>query len=161
MTVADTSSQVFSNSANRALDTFGLWTEVGQKVSQQLLDLSASSAKEGLRLLAEIQATNIDAVRGNLGFVAARQGAVEELRRDPQDWYRTTVLSGVEQAKQTARVLEGNATALTKYAETLQATATEAANNIQEAFETVAERVRSDADATTETVKTMAKAPVL
>jgi hypothetical protein len=159
MTVADTSSEIFSQATNRTLDSLGLWTEVGQKVSQQLLDLSASSAKEGLRLLAEIQATNIDAVRGNIGFVAARQGAVEELRRDPQDWYRTTVLSGVEQAKQTARVLEGNATALTRYAESLQSTATEAANNIQEAFETLAERVRSDADATTEVVKSVAKAP--
>src|SRR4051795_7086765 len=126
MTVADTGSELFSSATNRTLDTLGLWTEVGQKVSQQLLDLSASSAKEGLRLLAEVQSTNIDAVRGNLGFVAARQGAVEELRRDPQDWYRTTVLSGVEQAKQTAKVLEGNASALTRYAESLQSTATEA-----------------------------------
>jgi hypothetical protein len=161
MTVADRSSELFSDATNRTLDTWSLWSEVGQKISQQLLDLTASSAKDGLRLLAEIQATNIDAVRGNLGFVAARQGAVEELRRDPQAWYRTTVLSGVEQAKQTARVLEGNASALTRYAESLQSTATEAANNIQEAFETVAERVRSDADHATETVKTLASTPAV
>ena len=30
---------VVTSSANRALDTFGLWTEVGQKVSVEVLDI--------------------------------------------------------------------------------------------------------------------------
>ena len=155
------STELFSASTNRGLDTLSLWAEVSQKVAQQLLDLSASSAKEGLRLLTEVQAANIDAARGNLGFVTDRANAVEELQRSPVDWYRTSVLSGVEHAKRNAKVLEGNAQAVARYAESLQSTAATAANSIAEAFETVAERVRSDADAATETARTMASVPAV
>jgi hypothetical protein len=141
LTVAD---RIQSNS-NRAFDTVNLWAEVGQKVTQQLLELSAASAKDGLKLVTEIQAANIDAVRDNVAFASTPKGSVEDWQRNPGDWYRTSVLSGIEQAQKSFRVLEGNAQALTRYAESLSSTATEATSKLQEAYETVAERFRADA----------------
>jgi hypothetical protein len=151
--------RVFQQYSNRALDTLGLWTQVNQTVTQQLLDLSASSTKDGLRLLAEVQASGIDAVRGNLATVTERLGAgVEEPQHNPTDWSRTSVLTGIEQVQRWFRVLEGNTHALTRYAEAVQSTAAQATSRIQEALDTVAQHVRSNTDEATETVKTAAAA---
>jgi hypothetical protein len=150
--------RVFQQYSNRALDTLGLWTQVNQTVTQQLLDLSANSTKDGVRLLAEVQASGIDAVRGNLATVTERLGAVaEEPQHNPTDWSRTSVLTGIEQVQRWFRVLEGNTQALTRYAEAVQSTAAEATSRIQEALDTVAQHVRSNTDEATETVKTAAE----
>jgi hypothetical protein len=148
MTVIDQTQEAVQDYSNRALDTLVLWTEVNQKVARQLLDLSATSAKEGLQLLTQVQSANIDALRSAVTAVSERQGAVEEYQRNPADWYRNTALAGIEQAKQGFQVLQGNAQALTHYAETVRGTTTEATQAVRDAFETVATKVREDAAAT-------------
>ena len=156
MTVIDQTQEAVQDYSNRALDTLVLWTEVNQKVARQLLDLSATSAKEGLQLLTQVQSANIDALRGAVTAISERQGAVEEFQRNPADWYRNTALAGIEQAKQSFQVLQGNAQALTRYAETVRGTTTEATQAVRDAFETVAIKVREDATATAKA----AQAPV-
>jgi hypothetical protein len=145
VTATDRTQDVFERYGNQALDTLGLWADVNQKVARHLMDLTANSAKDGLRLLTEVQSASIDALRGGVGYIAERQGAIEEWQRNPAGWYRNSVLGGVEQAQRSFRTLEGNAQAFTRYAESLQRTAAEATKRIQEAFDTVTERVKSDA----------------
>ena len=139
---------------NQALDTISLWAEANQQVASQVLDLQASSAKEGLRLFTEVQSSTIDALRGGIGFVNER---IEDWQRNPTEWYRNSVLSGIEQAQRSFRVLEGNAQAFTRYAESLQQTAAEATKSIQQAYETVAERLRVDAEGAIQATERAAK----
>jgi len=153
VTVIDQTQEAVQDYSNRALDTLVLWTEVNQKVARQLLDLSANTAKEGLQLLTQVQSANIDALRGAIGAISERQGAVEEFQRNPADWYRNTALAGIEQAKQSFQVLQGNTQALTRWADAVRGTTTEATEHVRDAFETVANRVREDAAATAKAVK--------
>jgi hypothetical protein len=144
VTATDRTQDAFERYGNQALDTLAQWAQVNQKVAHQLMDLSANSAKDGLRLLTEVQSASIDAARGGIAYVTERQVAVDEWQQNPAGWYRNSLLGGVEQAQKSFRTLEGNAQAFTRYAESLQHTAAEATKRIQEAFDTITERLRSE-----------------
>jgi hypothetical protein len=144
VTATDRNQDAFERYGNQALDTLGQWAQINQKVAHQMMDLTANTAKDGLRLLTEVQSASIDAARGGIAYVTERQAAVEEWQQNPAGWYRNSVLGGVEQTQKSFRALEGNAQAFTRYAESLQQTAAEATKRVQEAFDTITERLQSD-----------------
>ncbi len=108
----------------KTVEGMTVWAEANQRMLRDLVDLSVGAAKEGVRLYAELQQGAIEAVR---------EGQATVLR-----WQT----SGQDGSKEFFRLLEGNAQAVTRSAERLQASAEQAGKGIQEAFEATVARMK-------------------
>ncbi len=135
--------EFFSQITGRTVEMFSLWADANQKVLRELVDLSASTAKEGVRLYAEIQSGAVEAVKNGQAFLLRRQTDMQDASKDPFACYQRNVLESVEGAQQTFKLLEGNAQAMTRSAERLQVTAEQAAKEIQGTFAQLAGKVKS------------------
>jgi hypothetical protein len=135
--------ELFSRTSAKAVEAFSLWADANQKVLRELVDLSASAAKEGVRLYAEIQSSAVEAVKDGQGFLLRRQTDMQDVPRDPLSCYQRNVLETVEGAQKTFKMFEGNAQAMTRSAERLQVTAEQAAKEIQATFAQLAGKVKS------------------
>ena len=135
--------EFFSQITGRTVEVFSLWADANQKVLRELVDLSASTAKEGVRLYAELQSGAVEAVKNGQSFLLRRHADMQEASKDPFSCYQKNVLESVEGAQQAFKLLEGNAQAMTRSAERLQVTAEQAAKEIQGTFAQLAGKVKS------------------
>jgi hypothetical protein len=92
---------------HRTLDTLTIWADANRRVLGALIELSAAGASESLRLYGELQQNTLEAFRDAQATSFPWPGS---------------------------RLLEGNAEAVTRAAERLQASAEQAARGIQETF---------------------------
>ncbi|MGH7397943.1 MAG: hypothetical protein ACRELW_10425 [Candidatus Rokuibacteriota bacterium] len=113
-------SVLLSQLTGRAVEAFSLWADTNQKVLRELVDLSASTAKEGVRLYAEIQSSAVEAAKEGQG-----------------------VLESVESAQRPGKLFDGTAQAMTRSAERLQVTAEQTGKEIQAAYAQLAGKVQS------------------
>jgi hypothetical protein len=110
---------------------------------RDLVDLSASTAKEGVRLYAELSSSAVEALKENQSYLLRRQGELQEAPRDPFTVYQKGVLESVEGAQKAFKMLESNAQAMTRSAERLQVTAEQTGKDIQATFAQVAGKVKT------------------
>lgn len=134
--------EVFNQATSKALETMTLWAEANQRVLRELVELSAGTAKEGLRLYAEMQQSAIDAIREGQAAAIRWQGSWQEAPKDPVQWYQKTLAEGVDGAQKCFRMMESNAQAVTRSAERLQASAEQVGKGIQETFTAVVTRMK-------------------
>jgi hypothetical protein len=125
---------VVSDLTGRAVETFSLWADANQRVLRDLVDLSASTAKEGVRLCAEIQSSAVEAVKEGQAYLLRRQQEWSEAPRDPMSLYQKSVLDSVESVQRTFKLVEGTAQAMTRSAERLQGSADHTGKEIQATF---------------------------
>lgn len=93
MTNATQANELMSQFTGRAVEAFSLWADANQKILRELVDLSASTAKEGVRLYAEIQSSAVEAVKEGQSYLLRRQGELQEAPCDPMSF----TLESVEQ----------------------------------------------------------------
>ena len=136
-------SDFFSQVTAKGVDLFSLWADANQKVLRELVDLSASTAKEGVRLYAEIQSSALEAVEEGQAYLLRRQDAMQDAPRDPLGAYQKGALESAEGAQKAFRLLEGAAQAMTRSAERLQVTAEHAGREIQATVAQLAGKVQS------------------
>ena len=134
---------LFQQFTGRAVEAFSLWADANQKVLRDLVDLSATTAKEGVRLYAEIQSSAVEAVKEGQSYLLRRQGELQNGPRDPLGFYQKGVLESVESTQRTFRLLEGTAQAMTRSAERLQSTAELTGKEIQATVTQVTGKVQS------------------
>jgi hypothetical protein len=127
---------------NKAVETMTMWAEANQRVMRELVDLSVGAAKEGMRLYAELQQGALDAVRDGQASAMKWQATWQEAPKDPMAWYQQTLAEAVDGAQKLFRVIEGNAQAVTRSAERLQATAEQAGKGIQETVTATVTRIK-------------------
>ena len=127
----------------RTVEAFSLWADANQKVLRELVDLSAGTAREGVRLYAEIQSATLEAVKEGQTYLLRRQDAMQDAPRDPLGTYQKGALESAESAQKTFRLLEGTAQAMTRSAERLQVTAEHAGQEIQATVTQLAGKVQS------------------
>ena len=118
---------VLAQLTGRAVETFSLWADANQKVVRGLVDLSAGTAKEGVRLYAEIQSAAVEAMKEGQTYLLRRQDELQEAPRDPL----STLRASMESARRTFTLLEGTAQAVSRSAERLQAAAEQTGQEIQ------------------------------
>jgi len=135
--------EFFSQITGKTVEVFSLWADANQKVLRELVDLSASAAKEGVRLYAEMQAAALETVKDGQTFLRRRQTDMQEAPKDPFACYQSNVLESVEGAQKAFKLLEGNAQAMTRTAERLQVTTEQAAKEIQTTFAQLTGKVKS------------------
>jgi hypothetical protein len=139
--------ELFSQMTGRAVEAFSVFAEANQKIMRDLVDLSASTAKEGVRLYAELSSSAVEALKESQSYLLRRQGELQEAPRDPLSVYQKGVQKGVldsvEGAQKAFKILESNAQAMTRSAERLQVTAEQTGKDIQATFAQVASKVKS------------------
>ena len=136
-------SEVFAHMTGRAVEAFSMVAEANQKILRDLVDLSASTAKEGVRLYAELQSSAVEALKEGQDYLLSRQSEIQEAPRDPFAFYQKGVLQTVEGAQKAFKIIESNAQAMTRSAERLQVTAEQTGKEIQATFAQVAGRMKS------------------
>ncbi|HUO63455.1 MAG TPA: hypothetical protein VMT97_07120 [Terriglobales bacterium] len=143
MTTTMQGSEMFSQMTGRAVEAFSMLAEANQKIMRDLVDLSASTAKEGVRLYAELSSSAVEALKESQSYLLRRQGELQEAPRDPFTVYQKGVLESVEGAQKAFKMFESNAQAMTRSAERLQVTAEQTGKDIQATFAQVAGKVKS------------------
>ena len=127
----------------RTVEMFSLWADANQRVLRELVDLSAATAKEGVRLYAEIQSSALEAAKEGQSYLLRRQEAIQEAPRDPFGTYQKGALDAVESVQRAFRLFEGTAQAMTRSAERLQTTAEHTGQEIQATVTQLAGKVKS------------------
>ena len=126
--------ELFTQGSGRAVEAMTLWADANQRVLREMAELSAATAKEGVRLYAELQQAGLEALRDAQATALRWQSTWQEAPRDPLTWYQRAMTDGVECTQKWFRMLEGNAQAVTRTAERLKTTAEQAGKGIQESF---------------------------
>ena len=121
------SNELLAQFTGRAVEAFSLWADANQKLLRDLVDLSASTAKEGVRLYAEIQSSAVEAVKEGQSYMLRRHD----------------VLESVESAQRTFKLFEGTAQAMSRSAERLQVTAEHTGKEIQATVTQLAGKVQT------------------
>jgi len=114
------------------VETLTVWAETNQKVLRDLTELTAATAKEGVRLYAELQQGGIEALREAQGVALRWQSAWQDGAKDPVAWYQKAMAESVDQAQKAFKLVEGNTQAVTRSAERLGTQAEQAGRGIQE-----------------------------
>jgi hypothetical protein len=143
MTNVAQANELFSQMTGKTVEAFSLWADTNQKILRELVDLSASTAKEGVRLYAELQSSAVEAVKDGQSYLLRRQGELQEAPKDPINFCQKGVLESVEATQKAFKLFEGGAQAMTRSAERLQATAEQTGKEIQATFGQLAGRVKS------------------
>ena len=126
--------EMFTQGSGKVVETMTVWADANQRVLRELAELSAATAKEGVRLYAELQQTGIEAVRDAQATAMGWQTSWQDAPRDPMAWYQRALTDSVENAQKWFRILEGNSQAVTRTAERLSTTAEQTGKGIQESF---------------------------
>lgn len=134
--------EMFTEGSGRAVETMTVWADANQRVLRELAELSAATAKESVRLYAELQQAGIEVVRDAQASALRWQTSLQDAPRDPLAWYQRALTETVEGAQKWFRMLEGNAQAVTRTAERLQTTAEQTGKGIQESFSEAVSKMR-------------------
>jgi hypothetical protein len=126
--------EMFAQGSGKAVDTLTVWADANQRIMKELAELSAATAKEGVRLYAELQQGGLEAMREAQATALRWQTIWQETPRDPMAWYQRALADGVEQTQKWFRLMEGSAQAMTRTAERLQTTAEQTGRGIQDSF---------------------------
>lgn len=131
MTNPNSSQELVSQLTGRAVEAMSLWADANQRILRELVELSATTAKEGVRLYAEIQSSAVEAMKDGQSYLLRRQTELSEAPRDPMTFCQKGVVESVEGTQQGFRLFESTAQAMTRSAERLQIKTEQAATEIQ------------------------------
>src|SRR5258705_205591 len=87
--------EMFTQSSGKVVETMTVWSDANQRVVRELAELSATAAKEGVRLYAELQQSGIEALREAQATALRWQSGWQETPRDPFAWYQRALAEGV------------------------------------------------------------------
>jgi len=118
--------------AGTAVKTMTVWVDANQRVLRELVEFSRATAKEGVRLYAELQQGAIEVLRDSQAAAGRWQASWSDIAKDPVHVYQKALMEGVDSVEKAFKLLEGQAQALTRSAERFQASAEQAGKGIQE-----------------------------
>ena len=134
--------EMFTQSSGKVVETMTVWSDANQRVVREIAELSATAAKEGVRLYAELQQSGIEALREAQATALRWQSGWQETPRDPFAWYQRALAEGVENTQKWFRMLESSAQSVTRSAERLQTGTEQAGKGIQESFTEAVSRLK-------------------
>jgi hypothetical protein len=135
-------SEILGQASGKTVEAMTAWADANQRMLRELVELSVGAAKEGVRLYGELQQGAVDALRDGQASAMKWQASWQDAPKDPVQWYQSAVAEAVDGAQKFFRLLEGNAQAMTRSAERLQASAEQASKGIQQTLEATATRMK-------------------
>ena len=134
--------EILGQVSGKTVEAMTVWAEANQRMLRELVDLSVGAANESVRLYSELQQGAIEAVRDGQTTAMKWQASFQDAPKDPMQWYQQAFAETVDGAQRFFRLLEGNAQAMTRSAERLQASAEQAGKGIQQTFEATVTRMK-------------------
>ena len=131
-----------SHFARKTLEAISLWSDTNMQVLRQLLDCSASTAREGLNLSTEIQTSALEAAQQGQSYMLQRLSELPDAPKQPLDYYQKSLLACVDTAEQVYKLQLGNAQVLLRSAEQVGIVAQQASKRIQESYKELADKLR-------------------
>jgi head-tail adaptor len=126
----------------KAVETMTVWADANQRVLREIVEFGAASAKESVRLYAELQQSAIESLKDAQAASLRWQTAWQDGTKDPVQFYQKAVADGVDTAQKAFKVLEAGAQAVTRSAERLQTSAEQAGKGIQETYTAVVAKMK-------------------
>jgi hypothetical protein len=126
----------------QALEAISLWSETNMQVLRQLLDCSASTAREGLNLSTELQTAAFEAANQGQSYMLQRLSELPDASRHPLDYYQKSLMACVDTAEQVYKLQLGNTQVLLRSAEQVGIVAQQASQRIQESYKELADKLR-------------------
>ena len=142
MTTTAETNEMLSQMTGATVELFTLFADANQKILRELVDFSATAAKEGVRLYAELQSSAVEALRDGQTSLLRRQIELQGAP-EPAVAYQRGVQESVDGAQRVFRLVESNAQAMTRSAERLQVSAEHASQEIQATVAQLAGRLPS------------------
>ncbi len=121
------------------------WTDVNQRVLAGLADLSAASAKEGARLMGELQQGALDALRETQTAVIRWQTLWPEALMDPVRWYQKALMETVDGAQRAFDLMTFSTRSFAHSADRIRATAEQTNQQVHDALTAGTARTREAA----------------
>src|SRR3972149_2451279 len=109
MTTTMQGSEMFAQMTGRAVEAFAMFADANQKIMRDLVDLSASTAKEGVRLYAELSSSAVEALKDNQSYLIRRHGELQEELQASFAVYKKSFLESVECTQKAFKLFESNA----------------------------------------------------
>ena len=117
----------------KVMEAVSAFAQANERVVGELIDLSSTAARDGLRAIGELQMAAMETARGFQMPGMPQPETLEDLRRDPFVWYRKGVQALVDSAQRAAKLAETNVQIVTRNMERMQASADHAAREIEQA----------------------------
>jgi hypothetical protein len=143
MATTTTPTQMFEDFASKAVDSMDAWANANQKILKHLVDVSVSTASEGVRIYTELQSSAVEAARTSQDLLAVQQQRLKDLSKDPVATYQQEVVDAVSVAQRGFKLLESNAETVARSADRLQKTAEEAGKSIQATLASLATQLKT------------------
>ena len=134
--------EMFGQLTGKVVETMTVWADANHRVFRDLVELSTATAKEGVRLCGELQQGALETLRSSQASAAQWQSAWGNGAKDPAQLYQKAVMTGVEGVEKAFKLMEGQAQAITRSAERLQASAEQAGKGIQETYTAAVEKTK-------------------
>ena len=134
--------ELFGQMTGKAVETMTVWADANQRVLREMVEFGAASAKEGVRLYAELQQSAIEVLRDSQAAALRWQNAWQDGAKDPVQLYQKALTDTVDGAQKALKVLETGAQAVTRSAERLQTSAEQAGKGIQETYTAVVSKMK-------------------
>jgi hypothetical protein len=123
-------------------ETVGTWTELNQRVGQDLLKISSRAVEETARATTELHHTAFAAWRDAEAAVFRWQTLWPEFFRDPVRWYQRAFEHAVTTMHDALDVSRRSAAIATRSLERLQSESEEAARTLDDTFRQGAAKIR-------------------
>jgi hypothetical protein len=135
--------EVLGQFAGKTIATMTVWADTNQRVLRELVDLSADTAKEGLRLYSELSRNAIEVLKEGQEGAFRWQSGMRGTGGDPAAWSQKLVTETTQYTQQTFRRAEESMQALTRTAERLQTIMEQAGKGVQESLAGAVGRLKS------------------
>jgi hypothetical protein len=142
MTQTTSEHEAMTQAAGKTLEAMNLWAETNQRILRELVELGTGTAKESIRMYADMQRGALEAMRESQAAALRWQSGWKELASDPAAFYRKLMTETVSSAQQAFRVAEENAVAMTRAAERLQAATESAGKGIQDSCSSAVSKLK-------------------
>jgi hypothetical protein len=136
-------SDLFARATESAVEVFTLWADANQKILRELVDLSADTAREGVRLYAELQSSAVEVMRDGQASLQRRRATMSDAAGNPLGVYQAGLTEAVDGAYKAFKLVEAGAQAVTRSTERLQANAEQTGKEIQSTLAQLAGRVKT------------------
>ena len=148
----DEATRVAGQVASLGAETVGTWTELNQRLAQDLMRISSSAMEETARAVSETQQTSFAAWRDAQRTAFRWYALWPEAFRDPVRWYQHAVEHAVGSMQEAFDLGRRNAEIATRAFDRLQSQSEEAAKTLEDTFRQGASKIR-DIQTRTETLR--------
>ncbi len=134
--------QMFEQFSDKAIKTLSLWTDANQKIVRELATLSATSAKEGVELYGQLQASTLDAMKTGQAYWLRHQHDLPKWMGDPMGSFHAHLLEAMQEGQKGLKMFQDSVQAMVQTAEHIQAANEKATKGLQETYTTLATGVK-------------------